>query len=503
MTEDTSSGLQQAAYRTFLWLLDPAPEEAGKAYARLFERLTGYIYSSFERPYFVLWQKLDVEDLAERALTKTAEFIYLSLSKSQFRNQSDRDAYDKIPPPASPEEYEAARKNIWGLARKYARRIALEAARNLRRGIYIEDLPGGEDALPEPHDQSAEIIDRLDRERRLKRVRSVLNTLSPTDRYIIENYFETSREREHLARRMIASELGITTEILRRHVARIRQKVVDELSRPSRAEAEFTAYFPPNVCPPQWSTLLAYMHVSEALSKVDSDSKRRFGIGGDQTKKRSASKNVAIERGANILVMPQSSSLEFNPPRIGFVWREDYHCAEFRLRLREDVEYETLDNQIAVRVAFFVLPLLIADITFSLNLSQAASFVPLASATVRPYQRVFVSYSHKDSDIANQLEKAYSVLGIEYLRDVRMLRSGEEWETTLLQRIEESEVFQLLWSEAAKCSANVQKEWQHALSLSRKFFIRPVYWERPMPQPPPQLADIHFAYLDLRRNRHL
>jgi hypothetical protein len=102
--------------------------------------------------------------------------------------------------------------------------------------------------------------------------------------------------------------------------------------------------------------------------------------------------------------------------------------------------------------------------------------------------------------IADQLEKAYKALGIEYLRDVRMLRSGEKWAPALLQRIDESEIFQLLWSKAADQSEYVRQEWQHALALHRRFFIRPVYWDKPMTPPPQELAEIHFAYLELRRN---
>jgi hypothetical protein len=81
-----------------------------------------------------------------------------------------------------------------------------------------------------------------------------------------------------------------------------------------------------------------------------------------------------------------------------------------------------------------------------------------------------------------------------------MLRSGEKWAPALLQRIDESEIFQLLWSKAADQSEYVRQEWQHALALHRRFFIRPVYWDKPMTPPPQELAEIHFAYLELRRN---
>ncbi len=36
--------------------------------------------------------------------------------------------------------------------------------------------------------------------------------------------------------------------------------------------------------------------------------------------------------------------------------------------------------------------------------------------------------------IVDHLESAYTVLGLEYLRDVRILRSGQDWNRTLLDK---------------------------------------------------------------------
>jgi hypothetical protein len=151
------------------------------------------------------------------------------------------------------------------------------------------------------------------------------------------------------------------------------------------------------------------------------------------------------------------------------------------------------------RIAFYVGPLLVGEIKFWAhfvepnNPSVSQRYDERTSAV---YQSIFVSYSHEDRIIVDQLEKAYSVLGIEYLRDVRALRSGEEWSTALLSRIDKATIFQLCWSNAAKESKYVEQEWRHALELGRPAFIRPVYWEKPMPQPPSELERINFACLD-------
>jgi hypothetical protein len=89
-------------------------------------------------------------------------------------------------------------------------------------------------------------------------------------------------------------------------------------------------------------------------------------------------------------------------------------------------------------------------------------------------------------------------LGLDYLRDVTVLKSGQHWSEELLEMIERADIFQLFWSENAAMSDYVRREWQHALKVKSDqvalSFIRPVYWQQPMPAPPDELKVLHFAY---------
>ena len=96
---------------------------------------------------------------------------------------------------------------------------------------------------------------------------------------------------------------------------------------------------------------------------------------------------------------------------------------------------------------------------------------PYGNVTTDLYQAIFISYSREDRNVVEQLEKAYTVLGFECLRDLKTLRSGEKWNQVLLKRIEEADIFQLCWSSAAKQSEYVEREWQHALELKRDSLI--------------------------------
>jgi hypothetical protein len=128
-----------------------------------------------------------------------------------------------------------------------------------------------------------------------------------------------------------------------------------------------------------------------------------------------------------------------------------------------------------------------------------AEQVPLEKEKpARPYRKVFPSYSHKDIEIVAQIEEYAQISGDKYLRDVNELRSGQNWKQWMRETIEEADIFQLFWSTNSMRSQNVTLEWQHALRLGRQNFIRPTYWENPLPQspadnlPPAELLDLHF-----------
>jgi hypothetical protein len=272
-------------------------------------------------------------------------------------------------------------------------------------------------------------------------------------------------------------------------------------SKVTLAAVDFTVFYPMTIFPERWYKLLAYVHLPSALGFVLTDSRTQLGT---QARDFATDRDRAaqlIKHGAEIVIVPELPGCRFNPTRTSLLWLEDWHRAEFRIQAEPDLPGFELDMLTTGRVTFYVGPILISEVPIAAYISREARHTdperPDAYETAKPYQSVFVSYSHKDTAIVDQLERAYTVLGIQYLRDVRILRSGEKWNPALLGKIEEADIFQLCWSYTAKGSNYVEQEWRHALSLDRFYFIRPVYWEKPMPEPPSELSDIHFAYLEL------
>ena len=252
---------------------------------------------------------------------------------------------------------------------------------------------------------------------------------------------------------------------------------------------------PKIVRPGEWYPMLAFAHLAERrldspagapspIEEVRAQAEKLLGSRVEDFRESSVDARQSVPREAEIRLVPEATGIEFNPSERSFRWMKDLHREEFDLRASP-----TLDGTVArgrLSVYFGVILLAEVDFAFKVDSSQPieASSELHEQTTVRPYDKVFPSYSHQDTQIVEQVEALVESLGIRYLRDVRTLKSGENWDERLLELIGEADVFQLFWSSNSMRSPNVQREWEYALTLGRANFIRPTYWEDPLPESP-------------------
>jgi hypothetical protein len=210
--------------------------------------------------------------------------------------------------------------------------------------------------------------------------------------------------------------------------------------------------------------------------------------------------NSQLRHGTPIRIVPRMAGAQFNPAYLDLTWLEDYHAAEFRVALTSDMKVSNAQQRLDGTIEFRVGPLLIGEVDlWAVVVSSddrgllSASPLPSESSGIM-YSAIFPSYAHEDAQFIEKLENAYSLLNLRYLRDVKELRAGDCWEPRLRKLIELADVFQLCWSAAAKTSVHVESEWRHALGLARQGFIKPIYWETPMPGTPKELEHLHFRY---------
>jgi hypothetical protein len=263
---------------------------------------------------------------------------------------------------------------------------------------------------------------------------------------------------------------------------------------PSPEPVRFLALHPARIAAEGWSPFWSYAFKPSESSEVFEDADLQGGDHGPLTFS-SATAKERIPSGVVLVARPEGEGLRFDPPQQSARWRGRWRRFDFRVAV-EAVRPVRLQG----RVTFSAEGLLIAEVPFELLIGDPAEHAPSTrSPSVKPYDAIFPSYSHRDKQIVERFERVYRALGLEYLRDVTTLRSGQKWQPELGRLIEQADIFQLFWSSSAATSEYVTKEWQAALRLIQEkrkpeTFIRPVYWEEPMPAPPSALGGTHFAY---------
>ncbi len=210
-----------------------------------------------------------------------------------------------------------------------------------------------------------------------------------------------------------------------------------------------------------------------------------------------------IPRGELLRFVPRVEGLEFNPAERAFRWLERIHEEIFRFRAPKEFDGKIVHGQMEV---YFGI-ILIAEVGLTIVVDSSVETIesdPKAVARGRPYRKIFVSYSHKDLPVVRRFEEFVLAFGDEFIRDWTHLRSGQVWSEQLQTMIFEADVFQLFWSSNSMVSDFVRHEWEYALDLGRPSFIRPVYWEEPMPEqpdrglPPESLRKLHFFKINWR-----
>jgi hypothetical protein len=254
----------------------------------------------------------------------------------------------------------------------------------------------------------------------------------------------------------------------------------------------FSAYYPKEITPGSWRPFYGYMFRQLAAREIADDVQKQLGELQDTFRGVEQRGWETIPEGAVVKATPYLEGMAFNPPSQTIHFRENWHRFDFRVRANQ----EWLNRASNGFVTFSVGGVIVGDLPISMFVGKADSGPVDARATRRLYDSIFASYSHDDVQIVRGVENACRALGLDYLRDVISLKSGQDWSDQLYELIEQADIFQLFWSQSAATSAHVEREWRHALQLhtEKRAFIRPVYWSQPIAPVPPELARIHFSY---------
>lgn len=261
----------------------------------------------------------------------------------------------------------------------------------------------------------------------------------------------------------------------------------------------FTAGYPGVISVNKWFSLLVCLHLDRLQGEAIDYVRQRAAQLGTKLQLSTSDSSRRIKRGEWLRITPHVEGITFNPNSLEVAWEEDIQEVIFRLR----AESGAIDHIVPGYIDIAVNQLSIAAIPILMQVKQSAIIEEVSETTVQStqvFERIFASYSHQDTAIIDACVAAYEALGIYVYVDKKSLRSGQQWNRVLHEFIDKSDCFQLYWSKAASQSPYVEDEWRHALSiLERKNeqFIRPLRWEADWPKPPSELANLHFAPLDL------
>lgn len=278
---------------------------------------------------------------------------------------------------------------------------------------------------------------------------------------------------------------------------------------------QFTVFRPRIVEPEWWYDLLAYAHLGEKRPdappteldpylRVTDDAKAYLGSAFETFSSLRQDSLHVVPKYGEITFAPEVPGVEFNPPTRTFRWLESVHREDFRFRAESSQDGKTARGKLSV----YLGAILLADVPIAIRVQSDSESLPGASILdeerAKPYRKIFASYAHDDASIVEQFESYVKTFGDEYLRDCRSLRAGQVWNEELRRMIREADVFQLFWSSRSMMSKACREEWEYALSLGRPNFIRPTFWEQPMPArkepslPPKGLAELHFQFIGVQ-----
>lgn len=284
---------------------------------------------------------------------------------------------------------------------------------------------------------------------------------------------------------------------------------IQEAKRLFDENVQFTVFRPRVLVPAVWHTMLVFAHLSEPRADASPDEphpikemeRQAEAVLGtlDAHGRQTVDGLESVPRDGELRLVPHAEGITFNPASRQFTWKESVHREEFRLRADAASRKETIRGRLSV----YLGSLVIAEVGLIFKMGTDSIAGETVRDVARRYRNIFASYSHLDEAVVEEFSEYARAMGDRYLRDVIDLRAGERWQAALEDLIRHADVFQLFWSWNALASPHVRHEWQYALSLQRASFVRPVYWDDPLPArgdlPPASLSALHFERIQPRR----
>jgi hypothetical protein len=261
-------------------------------------------------------------------------------------------------------------------------------------------------------------------------------------------------------------------------------------------EVSCTVFSPPRVSPGANFLIQVFAHLPEDAAVASQLAKEAVK---DAEKLGSKTLDSEVERGTKLSFDLSLPGLLIDEPSQHLTWRGRPEAVQFGVTVQPTQQPGNVIG--TVRVSQDGVPF--GHVKFQLAVLpavEAAAPAPQpqdAGGWVR-YKKAFISYASKDR--AGVLKRAQMLARLvpDFFLDFIKLEPGQRWAKGLYKQIDDSDVFFLFWSTAAKQSRWVMREVDYA--LNRKGGdeeappeIIPMVIEGPPPvKPPRRLSHLHF-----------
>ncbi|MCA9909555.1 MAG: hypothetical protein KC519_12950, partial [Anaerolineae bacterium] len=177
---------------------------------------------------------------------------------------------------------------------------------------------------------------------------------------------------------------------------------------------KFSAYYPRETAPQVWQPLVGYIFRQSATSDVVKDVKEVLGARLQDFRRAEENAHQTVSEGALVTATPNLPGFQVNPPTLALGFYEPFHRFGFKVRATS----APLNRAVNGNMTFSVEGVIVADLPISIFVGEMVGEAMTGAVTKAPYNSIFCSYSHDDTQIVERVEKAYHALGMTYLRDV-------------------------------------------------------------------------------------
>lgn len=255
---------------------------------------------------------------------------------------------------------------------------------------------------------------------------------------------------------------------------------------PSRREARTSVFCPEKLEKGRWFTLQVWLHGPEQGGEVTrmAVESGHGGLAGRKT-------GLSIASGALVgfslvpkFLQTKRSLFGSREPQHRYAqWNESATNVDFAVCCPKGFREPVLHETIEIAVEGIPVGSCTVELAFDRSGEMKTEFAAIRTA--------FASYSSEDREqVIGRLQMLAATVGVEPFFDVDSLRMGEDWQQRLLREVPTKDRFLLFWSENARKSEWVEREWRLALRERGLDYILPVPLQPSTP--PKELSKLQF-----------